>query len=804
MKLVRPLNVSWRLAALALVTAACSGSGSGVTPPPADTGADLGTDLGPKDAGAEVSAPPDVPVMDVVATDATTSDVADATDVSARCGRDEDCASSSVGSVCDVSTGRCVQCLAARDTCPAAQRCDETANTCVAGCRNDEGCAGDGGAGARCNTTTHACVECVTNDHCGPGRLCVGSTCVTGCDPSHGCPSGQSCCGGACVETASNTAHCGRCDNLCAAANATAACTNGTCGVGTCNAPFADCNAMAADGCEVDTSSAVAHCGACGVVCATPNGTPACVMGVCGSGPCSAGYGNCDGMAPNGCETDTRTNTAHCGTCGNACATGQMCIASVCVTPNPTPALTMLTPPEVIRGTGATTLRITGTGFATGATVNFGATALTPTSVTATEVTVTLPVGELATPREVEVTVTNPAPGGGQSNALRFRVTHPPVAVAWSPGVSVVHVYSAVPNTVEVATLNASGAYVARPALVLGTDGVGSVRDVPQGAVRITGTAPFLAWIHDELSGDKISAGSTITGEGRGSTVLTWGGSSVTVFSHDAAPGLVRLQRFDGSAFTDIGMWTPAGRDEFRVFATGASSVYRVIARDSAVTAVGQVLTETYNHFGYLASASGSPRGTDFAYAEPPGAPGVRRMVVQSLSAATTVTFAGATPTGPITLAEAGDLTSATFGTNVLARATTSAPSIAWIEADPGNGRCDGTLLDADLVPSTRGATVDTEFLFRTTTQPVECYVERRPDLDVLGYSDGTMVSVYTGTSTTPVMTAPLNRGGRVRIGANLGPSLLYRVTATRPVAVEMSHEAGQFAIRLRSIANTE
>ena len=74
------------------------------------------------------------------------SDAADVKDVPVddgpgACTSNADCASSTTGNVCDLITGRCVGCIASSDTCPASQHCDPASNTCVAGCRSDEGCA---------------------------------------------------------------------------------------------------------------------------------------------------------------------------------------------------------------------------------------------------------------------------------------------------------------------------------------------------------------------------------------------------------------------------------------------------------------------------------------------------------------------------------------------------------------------------------------------------------------------------------------------------------------------------------------
>lgn len=78
------------------------------------------------------------------------------------------------------------------------------------------------------------------------------------------------------------------------------------------------------------------RCGPNGVVCAAANGTPSCIEGVCGVASCNDGFADCDGVAANGCEVNTRSSTAHCGACDNACATGNLCARGVCV-----PAMTV-------------------------------------------------------------------------------------------------------------------------------------------------------------------------------------------------------------------------------------------------------------------------------------------------------------------------------------------------------------------------------------------------------------------------------------------------------------------------------
>ncbi len=105
-------------------------------------------------------------------------------------------------------------------------------------------------------------------------------------------------------------------------------------------------------------------------------------------------------------------------------------------TTNPAPVITSISPTSGIIGDGTVILTVTGTGFLPNAVINFGNTSLTPgTAGSSTSLVATIPTGALATPAAVNVTVTNPTPGGGTSNAVEFDVqdyaygpVSPPVA----------------------------------------------------------------------------------------------------------------------------------------------------------------------------------------------------------------------------------------------------------------------------------------------------------------------------------------------------------------------------------------
>src|SRR6202043_3210925 len=98
------------------------------------------------------------------------------------------------------------------------------------------------------------------------------------------------------------------------------------------------------------------------------------------------------------------------------------------------PTLSSIAPTIATVGGAAFTLTLTGTGFVAGATVNFGSNpAITPSSVTSTQIVATVPAADIATAGTVNVTVTNPA-AGGTSNAQTFTINNPaPTETSISP-----------------------------------------------------------------------------------------------------------------------------------------------------------------------------------------------------------------------------------------------------------------------------------------------------------------------------------------------------------------------------------
>ena len=99
--------------------------------------------------------------------------------------------------------------------------------------------------------------------------------------------------------------------------------------------------------------------------------------------------------------------------------------------PNPVPVITAITPNTAVVG-AVTTVTITGTGFTAASVVNADGNPIASTFVSATQLTGTVPAGAPA--GVYSVTVVNPAPGGGTSNAVTFTLTNPvPTITSFTP-----------------------------------------------------------------------------------------------------------------------------------------------------------------------------------------------------------------------------------------------------------------------------------------------------------------------------------------------------------------------------------
>ncbi len=129
---------------------------------------------------------------------------------------------------------------------------------------------------------------------------------------------------------------------------------------------------------------------------------------------------------------------------------------------NPVPSITSVSPAGAYAGFGGFPLTVNGTGFISSSKIQWSGSNRETTFVSSTQVTTVIPGADIAAPGPVMVTVANPAPGGGVSNALTFKVAPGP-----APGTGVIEMISVAAdgtpgdgNTFTPPAISATGRFV--------------------------------------------------------------------------------------------------------------------------------------------------------------------------------------------------------------------------------------------------------------------------------------------------------------------------------------------------------
>jgi hypothetical protein len=91
---------------------------------------------------------------------------------------------------------------------------------------------------------------------------------------------------------------------------------------------------------------------------------------------------------------------------------------------NPTPVISAISPTGVNVGGSSTTLTVDGSGFLSGSVINFNGQSRTTTFVNSTRLTATISSSDRANRGLIPITVSNPAPGGGISNAVDLAINN--------------------------------------------------------------------------------------------------------------------------------------------------------------------------------------------------------------------------------------------------------------------------------------------------------------------------------------------------------------------------------------------
>ena len=106
------------------------------------------------------------------------------------------------------------------------------------------------------------------------------------------------------------------------------------------------------------------------------------------------------------------------------------------VQPNPAPTLTSLSPNTAQASGAAFTLTVNGTNFINSSVVRWNGNPRTTNFISATQLTAQITAADIASAGTAQVTVFNPAPGGGASGALSFTIVQPnpaPAIVSLTP-----------------------------------------------------------------------------------------------------------------------------------------------------------------------------------------------------------------------------------------------------------------------------------------------------------------------------------------------------------------------------------
>ena len=116
---------------------------------------------------------------------------------------------------------------------------------------------------------------------------------------------------------------------------------------------------------------------------------------------------------------DSTCNTSNC---GSGILNAGAALAAV---PAPVPTITDLNPASATTGGPAFTLTVNGTGFIYGAVVRWKGENRATTYVSGTQLTAAITLADIAAAGTASVTVFNPTPGGGTSNAVSLAVNNP-------------------------------------------------------------------------------------------------------------------------------------------------------------------------------------------------------------------------------------------------------------------------------------------------------------------------------------------------------------------------------------------
>lgn len=151
---------------------------------------------------------------------------------------------------------------------------------------------------------------------------------------------------------------------------------------------------------------------------------------------------------------------------------------------NPIPSIVSLSPASAVAGSGAFILTVNGSGFDSGSSIEWNGSAKTTTFVSSSQLTASIAAADISTAGTANVSVVNPAPGGGTSAVSSFQVSAPTPTVTIMASPATITLGSATTLTwssTNATSCNASGSWS-------GTQAVSGTQIVTPTA---TGTAAY-------------------------------------------------------------------------------------------------------------------------------------------------------------------------------------------------------------------------------------------------------------------------------------------------------------------------
>ena len=305
---------------------------------------------------------------------------------------------------------------------------------------------------------------------------------------------------------------------------------------------------------------------------------------------------------------------------------------------NPAPSAISLSPSSATEGGAQFTLTVNGSGFIASSSVQWNGSGLTTTFVNGGQLTAVVPASDIANAGTVPVTVKNPSPGGGTSNALTFTINNPvPAATTIAPnsataggaaltltvngsnfvGTSAVQWNGSPRTTTFVSSHKVTAKITAADIALAGTFPVAVLNPGPGGGTSnsLTFTVNNPRPTATSLSPSSTTAGGpaftlTVTGTNFVSTsVVNWNGSSRTSTFVNATKVTAMITAADiataGTAKVTVTNPAPGGGTSSQLTFTIDNPVPRAISLSpSSANAGGPQFTLTVNGTGFVATSS--------------------------------------------------------------------------------------------------------------------------------------------------------------------------------------------------------